>query len=181
MDKIVVEGGRPLRGKIRVGGAKNAALPLIAACLLTGGWHRLHNVPRLKDVETIEGIMSKLGVEFRQDEGTLEVSSDNLRDYEAPYELVKTMRASILILGPLLARYGRARVSMPGGCAIGERPVNLHLKALSAMGAEMSLDHGYIDAHAARLKGADIFFDISTVTGTENIMMAAVTADGETT
>jgi UDP-N-acetylglucosamine 1-carboxyvinyltransferase len=181
MDKIVVEGGRPLRGKIRVGGAKNAALPIIAACLLTGGWHRLQNVPYLKDVETIKGIMSKLGVEFRQDERTLEVSSENLRDYEAPYELVKTMRASILILGPLLARYGKARVSLPGGCAIGERPVNLHLKALSAMGVEMSLDHGYIDAYADRLKGADILFDISTVTGTENIMMAAVTADGETT
>lgn len=181
MDKIVIEGGRPLKGKIGVSGAKNAALPIIAACLLTGGWHRLHNVPHLRDVETIKGIMSKLGVEFRQDKRTLEVNSNNLRDYKAPYDLVKTMRASILLLGPLLARYGKARISLPGGCAIGERPVNLHLKALSAMGVEMWLDHGYINAHADRLKGANIFFDIPTVTGTENIMMAAVTAEGKTT
>ncbi len=181
MDKIVIEGGRPLKGKIGVSGAKNAALPIIAACLLTEGWHRLHNVPHLRDVETIKGIMSKLGVEFRQDKRTLEVNSNNLRDYKAPYDLVKTMRASILLLGPLLARYGKARISLPGGCAIGERPVNLHLKALSAMGVEMWLDHGYINAHADRLKGANIFFDIPTVTGTENIMMAAVTAEGKTT
>lgn len=181
MDKIVIEGGRPLKGKIGVSGAKNAALPIIAACLLTEGWHCLHNVPHLRDVETIKGIMSKLGVEFRQDKRTLEVNSNNLRDYKAPYDLVKTMRASILLLGPLLARYGKARISLPGGCAIGERPVNLHLKALSAMGVEMWLDHGYINAHADRLKGANIFFDIPTVTGTENIMMAAVTAEGKTT
>ena len=181
MDKMVIEGGNPLRGKIQVGGAKNAALPIIAACLLAEGWHRLYNVPHLRDVETLKGIMSELGVEFRQDRNALEVNSSNLKDYNAPYELVKTMRASIVLLGPLLARYGKARISLPGGCAIGERPVNLHLKALSAMGVEMWLDHGYINAHADRLKGADIFFDIPTVTGTENIMMAAVTAEGETT
>ncbi len=180
MDKIVIEGGRPLKGKIAVSGAKNAALPIIAACLLTEGWHRLHNIPHLRDVETIKGIMSKLGVEFGQDKRTLEVNSSDLRDYKAPYELVKTMRASIVLLGPLLARYGKARISLPGGCAIGERPVNLHLKALSAMGVEMYLDHGYINAEANRLSGANIFFDIPTVTGTENIMMAAVTAQGET-
>ncbi|MFH1293219.1 MAG: UDP-N-acetylglucosamine 1-carboxyvinyltransferase [Pseudomonadota bacterium] len=181
MDKIVIEGGNPLKGTVKISGAKNAALPAIAACLLTGGWHHLHNVPHLKDIVTIKGIMSKLGVVFRDNKGSLEVNSDNLNSYETPYELVKTMRASILLLGPLLARYGKARISLPGGCAIGARPINLHLKALSAMGVEMFLDQGYINAQADRLKGADIFFDTPTVTGTENIMMAAVTASGQTT
>ncbi|MCG2775910.1 MAG: UDP-N-acetylglucosamine 1-carboxyvinyltransferase [Desulfobacterales bacterium] len=181
MDKIVIEGGNPLKGTVKISGAKNAALPAIAACLLTGGWHHLDNVPHLKDIVTIKGIMSKLGVVFRDNKGSLEVNSDNLNSYETPYELVKTMRASILLLGPLLARYGKARISLPGGCAIGARPINLHLKALSAMGVEMFLDQGYINAQADRLKGADIFFDTPTVTGTENIMMAAVTASGQTT
>lgn len=181
MDKIVIEGGNPLKGTVKISGAKNAALPAIAACLLTGGWHHLHNVPHLKDIVTIKSIMSKLGVVFRDNKGSLEVNSDNLNSYETPYELVKTMRASILLLGPLLARYGKARISLPGGCAIGARPINLHLKALSAMGVEMFLDQGYINAQADRLKGADIFFDTPTVTGTENIMMAAVTASGQTT
>jgi len=180
MDKMVIEGGSPLKGKIKVSGAKNAALPIIAACLLTGGWHGLDNVPRLRDVETLKAIMSKLGVEFRQNSQTLEVNSDNLKNHKAPYDLVKTMRASIVLLGPLLARFGKAQISLPGGCAIGERPIDLHLKALSAMGVEMSLDHGYINAHVDRLKGIDFFFDIPTVTGTENIMMAAVKAEGET-
>jgi len=180
MDKIVIEGGVPLKGSVLISGAKNAALPIIAACLLTGGWHHLRGIPNLKDIQTIKLIMSKLGVTFREDNGELSVNSDNIKEYEASYDLVKTMRASILLLGPLLARMGRAKISMPGGCAIGARPINLHLKALSAMGVDMYLDHGYINAQASGLKGANIFFDIPTVTGTENIMMAAVKAEGQT-
>jgi UDP-N-acetylglucosamine 1-carboxyvinyltransferase len=181
MDKIIIEGGHPLNGEVKISGAKNAALPIIAACLLTGGWHKLENIPVLKDIETIKSIMSKLGVHFRAREGVIELNSDDLRGHEAPYELVKTMRASILLLGPLLARNGRAKISLPGGCAIGARPVNLHLKALASMGVDMYLDQGYVNARVDRLRGADIFFDIPTVTGTENIMMAAVTARGKTT
>ncbi|MEA2038570.1 MAG: UDP-N-acetylglucosamine 1-carboxyvinyltransferase [Thermodesulfobacteriota bacterium] len=180
MDKIVIEGGNKLKGAVQISGAKNAALPVIAACLLTGGRHELHNIPHLKDIEIIKRIMSKLGILFLQKEGVLEVNADNLQHVEAPYDLVRTMRASILLLGPLLGRCGRARISLPGGCAIGARPVNLHIKALVDMGADISLDHGYINARANRLKGAEIFFDIPTVTGTENIMMAAVTAKGQT-
>jgi len=176
----VIEGGRPLKGAVTISGAKNAALPALAACLLTGGWHRLVRIPRLRDIRTIQRIMADLGTDFREQGGVIEVNSENLTGYEAPYELVKTMRASILLLGPLLARCGRARISLPGGCAIGARPINLHLKALVAMGADIYLDHGYINARAPRLRGADIFFDIPTVTGTENIMMAAVTASGRT-
>ena len=181
MDKIVIEGGHSLRGKVSVSGAKNAALPVITACLLTGGQHRLENIPRLRDIETIIRILSQLGVRFEFEQNTLVVNSEKLSGHEAPYELVKTMRASILILGPLLARYRRAKISLPGGCAIGARPVDLHLKALAAMGVEMFLDQGYINAEVSRLKGAEIFFDTPTVTGTENIMMAAVLAEGETT
>lgn len=170
-----------MKGTVSISGAKNAALPVMAACLLTGGWHRLKRVPRLRDIRTIQRIMTDLGGAFRDDgDGTLEVNSDNLTGYEAPYDLVKTMRASILLLGPLLARCGRARISLPGGCAIGARPINLHLKALVAMGADIYLEHGYVNARANRLNGANIFFDIPTVTGTENIMMAAVTARGRT-
>ena len=180
MEKIVIEGGKPLRGAVRVSGAKNAALPVIAACLLTGGWHRLRNIPRLRDITTITKIMMELGVSFRENHGVLEINSDNLVRHKAPYDLVKTMRASILLLGPLLARYGRATISLPGGCAIGARPVNLHLKALASMGADMYLEHGYINATAKRLKGAEIFLDTPTVTGTENLMMTAVTAEGTT-
>ena len=180
MNKIVIEGGISLNGSVNISGSKNAALPAMASCILTGGWHRIRNVPSLKDIDTIKMIMSGIGIIFQEDNNTLCVNSDNIKEYEAPYELVKTMRASILLLGPLLARMGKARISMPGGCAIGARPVNLHLKALAAMGVEMSLDHGYIDARAERLSGADIFFDNSTVTGTENIMMAAVKAEGQT-
>jgi len=180
MDKILIKGGKPLNGNIKVSGAKNAALPIIAACLLTGGSHQLQNVPLLRDIETIKRIMSKLGVTFRDEKGTLEVNSDELQGHEAPYDLVKTMRASILLLGPLLARYGSAKISLPGGCAIGARPINLHLKSLASMGVDMYLDHGYVNASVDQLKGADIFFDIPTVTGTENIMMAAVTARGKT-
>ena len=181
MDKIVIEGGYPLKGTVNISGAKNAALPAVAACLLTGGPHRLRGIPRLRDIHTIKSIMEKLGTVFQETGETLEVDSGNLTAHEAPYELVKTMRASILLLGPLLARLGRARISLPGGCAIGARPVNLHLKALVSMGADIHMEHGYINAQASKLKGADIFFDIPTVTGTENIMMAAVTAEGTTT
>jgi UDP-N-acetylglucosamine 1-carboxyvinyltransferase len=180
MDKIVLEGGIPLKGTVKVSGAKNAALPIVAACLLTGGRHRLTQVPHLKDIQTIKAIMSGMGVIFQEEEGALIVNSDGLREDEASYDLVKTMRASILLLGPLLSRLGRARISMPGGCAIGARPVNLHLKALTAMGVDMYLEGGYINAQVKRLKGAHIFFDIPTVTGTENVMMAAVKADGQT-
>ena len=181
MDKIIIKGGRPLNGTVTVSGAKNAALPVLAACLLTGGWHRLENIPRLRDVRTIRQIMSQLGVVFREEGGAVLVNSADLNAYEAPYELVKTMRASILLLGPLLARYGRAKISLPGGCAIGARPVDMHLRALVAMGADMYLEEGYVNARAGCLTGAEIFFDIQTVTGTENIMMAAVLAKGKTT
>jgi UDP-N-acetylglucosamine 1-carboxyvinyltransferase len=180
MDKIVIKGGKPLNGSVKVSGAKNAALPIIAACLLTGGSHQLENVPHLRDIETIKSIMSKLGVVFHDEARTLEVNSDDLQGHEAPYDLVKTMRASILLLGPLLARFGSAKISLPGGCAIGARPINLHLKALASMGVDIYLDHGYVNARVDQLKGTDIFFDIPTVTGTENIMMAAVTARGKT-
>jgi UDP-N-acetylglucosamine 1-carboxyvinyltransferase len=180
MDKIMIRGGRPLTGKVRVSGAKNAALPIIAACLLVEGEHRLTGIPFLKDIQTIREIMSGMGTQFHEDGRHLRVDTTDIMEYEAPYELVRTMRASILLLGPLLARLGRARISLPGGCAIGARPVNLHLKALAAMGAEMTLDRGYINASADRLHGARIFFDIPTVTGTENLMMAAVLAEGQT-
>ena len=180
MNKIVIEGGVSLKGSVKLSGAKNAALPALASCLLTGGWHRIRNVPLLKDITTIKMIMSRMGVIFQEDKELLSINSENLNEYEAPYDLVKTMRASILLLGPLLARMGRARISLPGGCAIGARPINLHLKALAAMGVNMFLDHGYINARADRLRGTNIFFDNPTVTGTENVMMAAVKAEGQT-
>ena len=183
MYKMVIERSAPLNGSVKVSGAKNAALPELASTLLAGGgWHSLGNIPNLKDIDTLKRIMEGFGVSFNSDaNGVLKVFTGNLSSYEAPYDLVKTMRASILFLGPLLARYGKARISLPGGCAIGERPVNLHLDALSAMGASITLDGGYIEAKVnGRLKGTDFFFDIVTVTGTENIMMAAVTAEGKT-
>jgi UDP-N-acetylglucosamine 1-carboxyvinyltransferase len=180
MDKILIEGGVSLKGTVKVSGAKNAALPIIASCILTGGWHRLHHVPRLRDIQTIETIMSEMGIALRKEGGLLSVNSDDLKEHEASYDLVKTMRASVLLLGPLLARLGKAKISMPGGCAIGARPINLHLKALAAMGVDMYLEGGYINAKVDRMKGADIFFDNPTVTGTENVMMAAVKAEGET-
>jgi len=181
MEKMLIQGGSPLKGTVKVSGAKNAALPAIAACLLTGGWHRISRVPKLKDIETIKKIMSKMGVLFRQEEeGVLSINSESMTRSVAPYDLVRTMRASILLLGPLLARLNEATISMPGGCAIGARPVDLHLKALSAMGVEMFLEGGYIHAKVQRLRGAEVFFDVPTVTGTENIMMAAVRAKGQT-
>lgn len=179
MDKIVVTGTSSLQGEVRISGAKNAALPIMASALLTDGWNTYHNVPNLVDVRTIRNLLKTLGA--RVEEGdTLGINAGSITNCEAPYNLVKTMRASILVLGPLVARMGEARVSLPGGCAIGARPVNLHLKALKAMGAEIELRDGYIEAKASRLRGAVICFDIPTVTGTENIMMAATLAEGRT-
>src|SRR5438067_5471555 len=182
MDKLVVEGGTALRGEVRVSGAKNAALPILCAALLTDEPLRLANVPRLNDVRTMVTLLSQMGVKSERFDGDGIVLDARHIDWPlAPYELVKTMRASSLALGPLLARCGEARVSLPGGCAIGLRPVDQHVKGLVAMGAKIDLDHGYIDARAARLAGAKYAFDIVTVTGTENLMMAATLADGVTT
>jgi UDP-N-acetylglucosamine 1-carboxyvinyltransferase len=181
MDKIVIEGGIPLKGEVTISGSKNAALPIMSACLLTGGWHILDNIPKLRDIWTMKEILSNLGVAFQENGQCLKVNTDNLNSHIAPYKLVKTMRASILSLGPLLSRMGKAKISLPGGCAIGARPIDLHLKGLSLMGADIHLEHGYVVAQANKLRGADIFFDIPTVTGTENLMVAAVKADGVTT
>ncbi len=180
MEKIVIHGGRPLQGTVRVSGAKNAALPLLFATLLAPGTHRLTNVPELRDIDTVDQLLSILGGEVKRDGDSFTVNADNIRSDEAPYDLVRTMRASVLVLGPLLARVGHARVSLPGGCAIGARPIDLHLKGLEALGAEITLDHGYVEAKADRLRGARICFDYPTVGGTENLMMAAVLAEGTT-
>lgn len=161
-------------------GAKNAALPLLFATLLSPGPHRLGNLPRLRDITTAERLLAELGAEVDSSNGTLKIATEQINSMEAPYELVRTMRASVLVLGPLLARYGKARVSLPGGCAIGARPINLHLKGLEAMGAEIHLESGYVEASAARLEGARIHFDVPTVGGTENLMMAATLARGTT-
>ncbi len=179
MDKIILQGGARLEGTVHISGAKNAALPVIVSSLLTGGWNTFHNIPDLVDIKTVKRLLADFGVEFEGAED-LRVNAGNLKSFVAPYDLVKTMRASILVLGPLLARMGRARVSLPGGCAIGARPVNLHVKALQELGAQVDLADGYLEAKAPRLKGAVIYFDISTVTGTENVMMAAVLARGTT-
>ncbi len=174
-------GGRPLEGTVRISGAKNASLPALCAALLTDEPVRLRNVPEVRDIRTMGRVLSALGaeVEFRVG-GVVEVRARNLTSPEAPYELVKTMRASVLVLGPVLAREGRARVSLPGGCAIGARPINLHLLALEKMGATIGVEHGYVEARAERLRGAEIYFDTVTVTGTENLLMAASRAEGET-
>jgi UDP-N-acetylglucosamine 1-carboxyvinyltransferase len=179
LDKIIIQGGKRLAGDVRISGSKNAALPVIVSSLLTDGWNVFHNVPDLADIRTTKRLLTGFGVEIEGDE-TLRINAGEITSCEAPYDLVRTMRASILVLGPLVARMGRARVSLPGGCAIGARPVNLHLKALQAMGAEIDLHDGYVEARASRLKGTTIYFDISTVTGTENIMMAASLAKGST-
>lgn len=181
MEKIVIEGGRCLEGTVAVSGAKNAALPILVSALLTDGWNTFYNVPDLKDVRTIKRLLIDLGAKVETSENVVKIDAGGLNSYEAPYDLVRTMRASVLVLGPLLARLGRARVSLPGGCAIGARPINLHLKGLEELGASISLEHGYIEAQARSLKGADIYFDVVTVTGTENLMMAAVLAEGVTT
>ena len=180
MDKLVIDGGIPLAGEARVSGAKNAALPILCAALLTPEPLKLTNVPRLNDVRTMRSLLGQMGVAAAEDDGALTLSAANIEWPLAPYELVKTMRASILALGPLLARCGEARVSLPGGCAIGLRPVDQHVKGLQAMGAEIDLDHGYIDAKTKRLTGAQFLFEVVTVTGTENLMMAATLAEGVT-
>jgi len=181
MDKIRVVGGRPLSGMVRIAGAKNAALPELCAALLTERPVVLENVPGVVDIKTMGRVLEALGVSVESRVGgTVELEAASVTSVEAPYELVKTMRASVLVLGPLLARTGRARVSLPGGCAIGARPINLHLQAFSKMGAEITVEHGYVEARAGRLLGAEISFDTVTVTGTENLMMAAALADGET-
>src|SRR5215469_3414385 len=181
MDKLVIDGGSRLKGAIDVSGAKNAALPILCAALLTPEPVVLSNVPRLNDVRTMQALLGQMGVEAERENGTLTLAAAAIDWPLAPYELVKTMRASILALGPLLARCGEARVSLPGGCAIGLRPVDQHVKGLQAMGAEIDLDHGYIDARAKRLAGVQFLFDVITVTGTENLMMAATLAEGVTT
>jgi UDP-N-acetylglucosamine 1-carboxyvinyltransferase len=178
--KLKIEGGRPLRGEIAVSGAKNAALPILCASLLSADTLSLSNVPDLHDVETALQLLGTLGVGIRRTEGGVALQASAVTSVEAPYDLVKTMRASILVLGPLVARFGEARVSLPGGCAIGQRPVDQHIKGLQAMGASISIEHGYVVAKAPRLKGTRIVTDMVTVTGTENLMMAAVLADGET-
>ena len=182
MDKLLIEGGRPLVGEVRVSGAKNAALPILCAALLTPEPLVLTNVPRLKDVRTMQTLLAQMGVALDAGTpGTVALDAGRIDWPLAPYELVKTMRASILALGPLLARCGEARVSLPGGCAIGLRPVDQHVKGLVALGAEIDLEHGYISAHARRLAGTRFVFDVVTVTGTENLMMAATLASGTTT
>jgi UDP-N-acetylglucosamine 1-carboxyvinyltransferase len=180
LEKIIIHGGHRLKGEARVSGAKNAALPLLFATLLAPGVHRLGNVPDLRDIGTVRQLLAILGAEVRFENGVMEVDAGRIQSEEAPYDLVRTMRASVLALGPLLARLGHARVSLPGGCAIGARPINLHLKGLEALGAKISLDHGYVEAKAKRLRGARIYFDLPTVGGTENLLMAAVLAKGTT-
>ena len=181
MDKLLIQGGVPLSGDIAISGAKNAALPILCACLLTDEPLRLRNLPQLNDISTMLRLIGQMGVTVTMDGNDgLILDARGLNNPLAPYDMVKTMRASILVLGPLLARCGEARVSLPGGCAIGARPVDQHIKGLQAMGAEIHVEQGYIQAKATRLKGARIFTDMVTVTGTENLMMAAVLADGET-
>ncbi len=193
MDKIVIEGGVPLTGEVAVSGAKNAALPILAATLLAPGVHRLANVPPLTDIRTAQKLLANLGVKFTESgpaegghqgpplpNGTLLVDTTELTGFEAPYELVKTMRAAVLVLGPLTARARQARVSLPGGCAIGARPIDLHLKGLEAMGVKITLNQGYVEADARRLHGAEIHLETATVTGTENLLMAATLAQGTT-
>jgi UDP-N-acetylglucosamine 1-carboxyvinyltransferase len=181
MDKILIRGGRSLRGEVQVSGAKNAALPLLCATLLAPGTHELRNLPNLRDIDTAVQLLHIMGARTTATApGVLRINADEIACSEAPYDLVRTMRASVLVLGPLLARLGYARVSLPGGCAIGARPVDQHLSGLEAMGAQINLDHGYIEAHAERLQGARIYLDIPTVGGTENLLMAATLAQGRT-
>lgn len=181
MDKLIITGGTSLSGEVRIAGAKNAALPILAATLLADSPMSVGNVPHLHDITTTMGLLGRMGVQLMVDERMrIEVDANTITNYSAPYELVKTMRASILVLGPLLSRFGQADVSLPGGCAIGSRPVNLHIDGLRAMGAEIQVENGYIRAKAKRLKGTRLVMDVVTVTGTENLMMAATLADGET-
>lgn len=180
MEKIVIKGGVSLHGEVQVSGAKNSALPLLFATLLADGESEICNIPALRDINTAVKLLRELGAETTQQADCLRVDARKIQSIEASYDLVKTMRASVLVLGPLLARFGQARVSLPGGCAIGARPINLHLKGFEALGAEITLDHGYVEAKAEKLVGAKINFDIPTVGGTENLLMAASLAEGET-
>jgi UDP-N-acetylglucosamine 1-carboxyvinyltransferase len=180
MQKLIIQGGASLSGEVDISGAKNAALPILCASLLTSDTLSIDNVPRLNDVATMLSLLRQLGVSISTDGDGIRLTAETLANVVAPYEMVKTMRASILVLGPILAREGAARVSLPGGCAIGLRPVDQHIKGLQAMGAEIEIEHGYIHAKAKRLNGAHIVMDIATVTGTENLMMAATLADGIT-
>ncbi|TAN41454.1 MAG: UDP-N-acetylglucosamine 1-carboxyvinyltransferase [Nitrospirae bacterium] len=180
MDKLIIRGGVKLKGEVAISGAKNAALPIMAASLLAGGVHTIRHIPKLRDVITMGKILTNMGLQVVFENGNVSIDSSTVNNFEAPYDLVKTMRASVLVLCPLVARFGRARVSLPGGCAIGARPINLHLMGLEKMGAKIELEEGYVVASADRLKGASIYFDIPTVTGTENLMMAAALAQGTT-
>jgi UDP-N-acetylglucosamine 1-carboxyvinyltransferase len=184
MDKFLIEGGRPLEGRVVIGGAKNAALPAMAAALLTPKRVVLRNMPRVRDILTMRTLLDEMGADSslkgEREGNRLTVQARKIPDQTAPYELVKQMRASVLVLGPLVARFGHARVSLPGGCAIGARPINLHLKGLEKLGAKVSIEHGYVEARAERLKGDLFHFDTITVTGTENLMMAATLAEGTT-
>jgi UDP-N-acetylglucosamine 1-carboxyvinyltransferase len=180
MDKLVVTGGGRLTGEVVISGAKNAALPILCACLLSAEPLKLTNVPELNDIGTMLKLLAQMGVKVEREGENVTLDASDLNNPLAPYELVKTMRASILVLGPLVARCGEARVSLPGGCAIGARPVDQHIKGLQSMGAEVGVEHGYVVAKVSRLKGARLFTDMVTVTGTENLMMAACLADGET-
>jgi UDP-N-acetylglucosamine 1-carboxyvinyltransferase len=180
MDKIIVEGKRPLKGEVNISGAKNAALPILISSLLTDGCNTYTNVPNLKDIQSTKDLLLNLGARIETDSDTVQIDAGRVIKHEAAYDLVRKMRASILVLGPLVARLKKARVSLPGGCAIGARPINLHLKGLTRLGATIELKHGYVEATADHLKGEEIYLDISTVTGTENLMMAAALAEGTT-
>ena len=180
MDKLIIRGGKKLKGKVLVSGAKNAALPVIAASILAPGASVIRNVPDLRDVSTIGRLLAYFGSQFSYKDGNVLINTKRIKTLEAPYDLVRTMRASVLVLGPLLARFGQAKVSLPGGCAIGARPINLHLMGLEKMGADIRLESGYIVAKGKRLEGTSIYLDIPTVTGTENLMMAATLAKGKT-
>jgi UDP-N-acetylglucosamine 1-carboxyvinyltransferase len=180
MDNIIIEGGRPITGTVKVSGSKNAALPILVSSLLTDGINVYENVPRLRDIQSTVDLLGHLGARIDSSGNRISIDAGGLNSHEAPYDLVRKMRASILVLGPLLARLKKARVSLPGGCAIGARPINLHLKGLERLGAEIELKHGYVEARAERLRGAEIYFDVATVGGTENLMMAASLAEGRT-
>lgn len=180
MDKIVIKGGEKLKGRVRISGSKNAALPILAATILSTGKNEITNVPDLRDIQTMARLLRDMGLKVSQWGNKVKIQTNGFKNHVAPYDLVRTMRASVVVLGPLLARLGKAKVSLPGGCAIGARPIDQHLKALQAMGADIKIEHGYVEAACDRLKGAHIVFDMVTVTGTENVMMAATLAEGKT-
>jgi UDP-N-acetylglucosamine 1-carboxyvinyltransferase len=180
LDKLVIHGGKRLKGEVHISGAKNAALPIMAASLLSSGYCTIRRVPKLMDIMTMGRLLANLGAGFHYEESKVIINTEKISIFEAPYDLVRTMRASILVLGPLLAKFGKAKVSLPGGCAIGARPINLHLMGLGKMGAEIKLEAGYVIAKARKLRGASIYFDMPTVTGTENLLMAASLAKGRT-